>query len=65
MCLAIKDTGILLVTVAFDLDDITTLNRLRNCATSPAFFFDTNTNASLAAAFEAIAAQIAKLTLTK
>ena len=65
MCQAIKDAGVLLVTVAFDLDDIATENRLRNCATSPAFFFEANSNASLAAAFEAIAAQIAKLTLTK
>ncbi len=65
MCQAIKDTGVLMVTVAFDLNDATTVNRLRNCATSPAYFFDADTNASLAAAFEAIAGQIAKLTLTK
>ena len=65
MCQAIKDTGVLLVTVAFDLDDSATEDRLRNCATSPAYFFDADTNANLAAAFDAIAAQIAKLTLTK
>lgn len=65
MCEAVKDTGVILVTVAFDLNDAATENRLRNCATSPAYFFDADTNASLAAAFEAIAAQIGKLTLIK
>ena len=65
MCEAIKATNVLLVTVAFDLNDSATENRLRNCATSPAYFFDADTNASLAAAFESIAGQISKLTLTK
>ena len=59
MCTAIKAQNVLLVTVAFDLQDTATEDRLRDCATSSAYFFDADTNAELKVAFEAIATQFA------
>lgn len=59
MCTSIKDENVLLVTVAFDLDDSATETRLRNCATSPSYYFDADNNAELAAAFKAIARKFA------
>lgn len=60
MCTAIKAQNVLLVTVAFDLQDQATEDRLRDCATSPSYFFDADTNAELKVAFENIATQFAK-----
>ena len=55
MCEAIKDKGVMLITIAFDLNDTPTRTRLSDCATSSHYFFDADTNAQLAEAFEDIA----------
>jgi hypothetical protein len=55
MCEAIKDKGVMLITIAFDLSDTPTRTRLTNCATSTQYFFDADTNTQLAEAFEDIA----------
>ena len=55
MCANIKAKGVLLVTITFDLNDTTTKNRMRNCASSYEYYFDADDNGALAAAFEAIA----------
>ena len=60
MCEAIKAQDVLMITVAFDLRDTATENRLRDCATSPSYFFDADTNAELSSAFESIALAFAK-----
>lgn len=55
LCRNIKQTGIKIVTVAFDLeDDKTTRNRLKNCASKPEFYFEPTHNTELALAFEQI-----------
>ena len=62
MCAAIKDKGVLLLTVAFDLNDSDTENRLRTCASSEDhFFFDVDTGAELMAAFKSIGTQLGGL----
>ncbi len=62
MCTAIKDKGVILLTVAFDLNDNSTENRLRDCASSEDhFFFDVDTGAELLAAFKSIGTQLSGL----
>ncbi len=55
MCTNIKAEGITIITIAFDLSDLWTEQRLKNCASSPDDFHDADGNAQLAASFEAIA----------
>lgn len=56
LCGAVKDDEILLITVAFDLDDTATRNRLRDCASSTEYYFEAETNTNLALVFRDIAA---------
>ncbi len=61
MCTSIKNEGILVITVAFDLQDEDTEDRLRDCATNPdEFFYIAETNAQLVSSFDAITKQLAK-----
>ena len=55
MCTNIKGTGITIITIAFDLNDTWTEDRLKNCATTPADFHIADDNEDLASVFEAIA----------
>ncbi len=55
MCTNIKDKEVTLITIAFDLRDTDTENRLRNCASGSEYFFDANSNSDLASAFDRIA----------
>ena len=63
LCENAKAKGITMMTIAYDLDDSTTRNRLRNCSTDPTknFFVATDTSA-VASAFDdirnAITAQV-------
>lgn len=62
MCTAIKDKGVTILTVAFDLNDSDTEDRLRDCASSDEhFFFDVDTGAELLAAFKSIGTQLGGL----
>ena len=55
LCRNAKAAGIIVATVALDLDDEPTVARLRECASDPdKLFFDATTGADLAAAFDAI-----------
>lgn len=58
LCDGIKSQDVLLITIAFDLESGSTRNRLRNCATSQAYFFEADSNTQLASAFTEIAALI-------
>ncbi len=59
LCEAAKAKGITMMTVAFDLQDIDTKTRLRNCATDPKkHFFIAEDSAEVARAFEEIKTQI-------
>jgi Flp pilus assembly protein TadG len=55
LCENAKKSGITMLTVAFDLDDSSQRQRLKNCATDPAEgFFMANDTTQMAAAFQAI-----------
>jgi Flp pilus assembly protein TadG len=59
LCGNIKGTGITVMTIAFDLRDEDTKDRLRDCASDPyKHFFDADTGADVAVAFEQIKTQI-------
>lgn len=63
LCAAMKNQGIRVVTVSFDLADTTysaAENRLRDCASGPEYYFNTETNAELADAFGVIRSQLAR-----
>ena len=60
MCENIKDKDVLVITVAFDLQDQATEDRLRDCASSEEFFYIAEDNAELAASFQSITQQLAK-----
>jgi Flp pilus assembly protein TadG len=55
LCTNVKAKGITVITIAYDLDDNATTNRLKNCATNPNtnFFVATDT-AAVASAFDNI-----------
>ena len=56
----------IIITVAFDLDDADTVNRLRKCATSDEHFYEAQDNGQLSSAFESITKQLTKaIALTK
>ncbi len=73
MCQNVKDLNddpdkpsFIIITVAFDLDDEDTVNRLRNCATSEDYFYEAESNSQLSSAFDAITKQISKaIAITK
>lgn len=59
LCGKVKKEGIKVITIAFDLEDDATRNRLRNCATDPdENFFIAEDSADVARAFEDITKQI-------
>jgi len=51
---------LIIITVAFDLDDEDTVNRLRDCATSSEYFYEAEDNGQLSSAFDSITKQISK-----
>jgi Flp pilus assembly protein TadG len=59
LCSGAKSNGIHIVTMAFDIDDGATRQRLKNCATDPAVdFFVLSDTADLAHAFDSVKAAI-------
>ncbi len=56
MCQAIKAKDVLMITIVFDLNDGETETRMRNCATTPDYYFDADNNQQLAEAFQSIGA---------
>jgi Flp pilus assembly protein TadG len=64
ICQALKDAQVRVVTVSFDLNDISDAAselRLKNCASGPEYYFDTDNNAELASAFGVIKNQLARV----
>jgi Flp pilus assembly protein TadG len=59
MCESANDAGVLVITVAFDLQDDDTEDRLRECASEPQFFYIADNNAELASSFNNITNQLA------
>ena len=60
MCEEMKAQSILVITVAFELDDEDTEERLRGCASGAEFFYVAENNAQLSNSFENITKQLAK-----
>lgn len=65
LCANVKAAGIRLYTIAFQVSDTTTLNLLRNCASTPEQFFPSSDAEALSTAFKTIAAELASLRISK
>lgn len=65
-CTAMKDAGIQIYVVGFEVANETNRTRLRNCATNPTtHYFEAPTTADLKAAFNKVASQLAGLSLAE
>ncbi len=65
LCENIKSAGITVFTVAFQVNDATTENMLRDCASNPGNYYDADNNSLLLTSFKAIADKIAVIRLAK
>ena len=65
VCNAMKAQGVIVYTILFQETDNTIKTLLRNCATTPDFFFDSPTESSLQAAFNTIGDSLANLRISK
>lgn len=65
LCTQIKADGVEVYTVAFQITDTATKNMIRNCASSPANYFDASDPVKLLAAFENITMALSNLRLTR
>jgi Flp pilus assembly protein TadG len=60
LCTNAKQDGITIITIAFDLDDTVTRQRLQTCASDPVkYFFVANNATEVAGAFDAVKAAVA------
>ncbi len=64
LCTNINDANIDIFTIAYDLNNVTAKNLLKNCATSSDMFFDASNAAELEAVFQDIGNRLAKIRLT-
>lgn len=65
VCSAMKAKGIIIYTILFDETDSNIQNLLRNCATSPDYYFNSPTESELQAAFQTIGDSLANLRLSQ
>jgi len=65
LCTNAKAAGILIYTITFQVSNTTIQTLMRDCATSPAMYFDSPSNAQLQQNFQEIAAQLGKLRISK
>jgi Flp pilus assembly protein TadG len=65
LCTNIKAAGITIHTVAFEVSESSTRDLLRDCASSPANYYNADDAASLANAFDSIAGNIQAVHLSK
>jgi len=66
LCQAMRDTGIEVYTVGFDLGgNQTAIDTLRSCASDPTKFYETTTGEDLRQAFQAIALRISPIKLVR
>ena len=64
-CEAMKNQGIILYTITFQLSDSATQDLYRDCATSPDHYFNSPSNAQLQTTFNIIADQLSNLRLAE
>lgn len=61
LCEGIKDKGVIVFTVAFDLQNNGAVKQmLKNCASAPDYFLEADGNAQLSSAFEAIVGKLGR-----
>jgi hypothetical protein len=60
LCTNIKNRGIQIYTVAYEVTDAATLTLLRNCASGPDFAFDARSATALADSFRQIGLSLRK-----
>lgn len=65
ICTNMKAQGILVYTVLFDVTDTNTKNLMRNCATTPDYYFDSPDAATLRTAFRTIGDSLANLRISR
>lgn len=65
VCQNMKDEGIAVYTITFQLNDVTTQNLFRNCATDSNKYYNSPTNAELQVAFRAIGAELKRLHISQ
>jgi Flp pilus assembly protein TadG len=65
VCQAIKAQGILVYTIGFQVNDSTTQNLLRSCATQPDMYYNSPSNSQLASVFKDIAQGLSNLRIAK
>ena len=65
VCEGIKDAGIILYTITFDLNDSDTLDLMRACASSGAHYFNSPTSSQLNDVFAEIATKLQRLRLSR
>ncbi len=64
MCTNVKDSDIEVYTIAYEITDTATRNRMRNCATNSGMYFNASNAAELNAAFEEIGRNLIRVRLT-
>lgn len=65
LCDNVKNDGIVLYTIAFDVTDANIRSLLESCGTTPGHYFEPDNASELAAAFEKIATSLRNLSLSK
>lgn len=65
ICANIKNDGIIIYSVAFEVTDPDTIAMMRNCATDPGKFFDAADTAALEIAFADVGKDLAQIRLSK
>ena len=65
LCEGMKDAGITVYTIGFELEDATAIDMLEDCATDPSHAFVASDGTELRLAFREIAFQLAQLRLTR
>lgn len=65
LCTGMKQQGIIVYTVTFNLTDAATQALFRNCASRPDYWFNSPTQADLRGAFRQIGSQLANLRLVR
>lgn len=64
-CTAMKDEGIILYTITFQVNNASTRDLFRRCATSPDYYFNSPDNAELRRVFRVIAAELSNLRIAE
>ena len=65
LCTTMKNQGIIIYTITFNLSDTTVQNLWRSCASNPSFYFNSPDTATLTAAFHAIGDSLSNLRISK